>query len=393
MGSKILIINIGSASKKYSVFEGVDEVLFFHFEKSGKENILTVKGSGRFEKDKISEDDYKKSLEFLSDYLGDNMGISMDEIYAISFRVVAPGSFFLDNKEIDDEYISELEKTKKYAGIHIRPVIEEIKNAKKVYKNRKMFGVSDSAFHKTKLEESKYYGISKKLQDKYDYKRFGFHGISVESVVEKIKEEEKTIPEKLLVCHLGGGISFTAINNGKSLDNSMGFSPLEGPLMATRSGSVDFTLIQDLFNKEKIKSDSKKTEFLFEKSGLLGLSGFSNDLRILKEETFKGNKDARFAIRVYVFNIVKEISKMISVLKGIDVLVFTGTIGFRASFMRELIIEELRWMGMYIDLEKNSGNDALSQYFYINSFDSKVKILVCETDEMQMIAKIALKNM
>lgn len=392
LGSKILIINIGSASKKYSVFDGLEEIIFFHFEKSGSGFVLSIKGSNRFEKDKVSKDDYENSLEFLSNYLNDNLNIKIRDFQGLSFRIVASGSFFLSHREIDDEYLQELEKAKEHSSLHLEPVLEEFKKAKKIFKEQKKFGISDSAFHKTKLEESKYYGISKELQNKYDYKRFGFHGLSVESVVEKIKQKNED-KEKIIICHLGGGISITALKNGKSLDNTMGFSPLEGPMMATRSGNVDFDLIQSLFEKEKIKKQDIQDEFLYEKSGLLGFSGISSDLRVLKTETFKGNKDARFTIQVYIYNIVKQIAQMISILKGVDLIVFTGTIGFRADFIRELILDEMKWLDIEYDIEKNITSDLNSDYFYINTSNSKVKILVCETDEMEIMAKNTLKIM
>lgn len=392
MGSKILIINIGSASKKYSVYDGMDELIFFHFEKSAKEYVLTVKGQGRFERDKVSASDYKNSLEFLSNYLLENLQIQIEDFCALSFRIVAPGTFFLKHREIDEEYKEKMKEAKSHSGLHLEPVLEELNKAEKIFKEQKKFGISDSAYHKTKLEESKYYGISKELQDKYDYQRFGYHGISVESVINKI-ENKGDLEKKIIVCHLGGGISVTALQNGKTLDNTMGFSPLEGPVMASRSGSIDFTLLQDLFEKEKITNPKKQDEFLFEKSGLLGLSGISGDLRVLKEETFKGNIDARFAIQVYVYNVSKQIAQMVNVLKGVDTLVFTGTVGYRADFMRELILDEIRWFGFGYDIEKNSGGDSNSNYFYINTSQSKVKVLVCETDEMEQMAKITLKMM
>jgi len=309
----------------------------------------------------------------------------------VAFRIVAPGTYFQKDRIIDEDFIENIKNVEKFDELHISPVIEEIKKVSKMYSEQKKIGVSDSAFHNTKKEESKYYGISKELQDTYDYKRFGYHGISVESVVEKIKEESSIENKKMIICHLGGGISITAINNGISLDNTMGFSPLEGPVMATRSGNVDEVLLMDLFREEKMLSDNEKIEFLFEKSGLLGLSGISSDLRILREESFKGNNDAKFAVRVYVFNIVKSILEMASVSKGVDMIVFTGTVGLRASFIRELILEELQWLGFYFDVEKNSDNSVNSDYFMIHSHDSKKEILVCGTDEMKMILKRTMR--
>lgn len=393
IGSKILIINIGSASKKYSVYDGMDQLIFFHFEKSGDGFLLTVKGEGRFEKDKVSLDDYNNSLEFLSNYLEENMSIEIDDFAALSFRVVAPGTYFLEHREITDEYFEKLKEAEEHSKLHLAPVIEEFEKSKKVFKEQKKFAISDSVYHKTKLETSKYYGISKELQDKYDYRRFGYHGISVESVIEKIKQNDNKLADRILICHLGGGVSFTAVKNGKSLDNSMGYSPLEGSMMATRSGNINFDLLQDLFEKEDLKTAEKRDEFLYKKSGLLGLSGISNDLRVLREETFKGNKDARFAVQTYIYNILKNIYEMVSVLKGVDIIVFTGTIGYRADFIRELVLDEMLWDGYQYDLQKNLHGAEDYNYFYINTPESSKKILVCETDEMEMMAKITLKMM
>jgi acetate kinase len=390
LGSKILIINIGSASKKYSIYDGIDELVNFHFESENDHFVVTVKTENGFEKGTVSIEDYKNSLEFLNNYIDEQLNISIDDLHAVSFRVVAPGTYFTKDREIDDEFIEYLEKTKQFDELHIKPVLEEIEKVKKIYKEQRVFAISDSAFHSTKLEESKYYGLSKKLQDENDYKRFGYHGISVESVINRIKDAEgrqNIDDKKILVCHLGGGVSFTAVKDSRSLDNTMGFSPLEGPFMATRSGDIDDVLLMDLYKKENLKEDKDKIQYLFEKSGLLGLSDISGDLRVLRDESFKGNKDASFAIKTYVFNLVKNIMKMISVSKGVDTIVFTGTIGLRADFLRELIIEELRWFGLGFDLEKNQKNGIDSDYFYINSDDSSVKILVCGTDEMGNIAK------
>ncbi len=394
MGSKILVINIGSASKKYSVYDGIDELVFFHFEKNFNKFILSIKSQNGFEKDKINENDYDKSLEFVCNYLKENFNTEIDDFYVLSFRVVAPSSYFLEHREIDENYIKELNKVKSFANLHIEPVLEEIQKAKNIFSNQKFLGISDSAFFKNKLEESKYYGISKDLQDKYDMKRFGYHGISVESVLEKIKNKgdlDDKKNQKILICHLGGGISITGALGEKILDNSMGFSPLEGPVMATRSGNVDFSLLTELFKKVKMKNSDEQLKFLNEQSGILGLSGISSDLRVLKEEIFKGNPNAKFAIKVYLHNLLKEIGKMVAVLKGVDLFVFTGTIGFRSDFFRELVLENLRWLNLNFDLEKNAKGDINGDYFFIESFDSKVKILVCETDEMYAIVKITLK--
>jgi acetate kinase len=251
MQSNIIVINIGSASKKYSLYDGLEEIIFFHFEKLNGKEILSIKSDAVFSKDKISEIDYENSLEFLVNYLKEHLNINIDDILALSFRVVAPSSFFLEHREIDQNYLMQFEQVKESAGLHTLPVIDEIEKARKIFKDKKMFGISDSAFYKNKLEESKYYGVSKKLQDNLDLKRFGYHGISVESVINKMESVENINDKKILVCHLGGGISITPINNKKPLDNSMGFSPLEGPVMATRSGSLDYVFAKEFFEKTK----------------------------------------------------------------------------------------------------------------------------------------------
>jgi acetate kinase len=391
MQSKILVINIGSASKKYALYDGLDEIIFFHFEKLNEKEILSIKSDSVFSKDKITEIDYENSLEFLCNYLKEHLNVDIEDILALSFRVVAPSSFFLEHREIDQNYLTQFEQVKESAGLHTLPILEEIQKAKRIFKNKKLFGISDSAFYKNKLEESKYYGVSKKLQDELDLKRFGYHGISVESVINKMESLENINDKKILVCHLGGGISFTAINNKKPLDNSMGFSPLEGPVMATRSGSLDYVFAKEFLEKQNINDKYEQISYLMKNSGIFGLSGISNDLRVLRDELFKGNNEARFALKVYLFNIIKEIGKMTAVLKGLDTIVFTGTIGFRSDFLRELILEELRWLGCDYDLNKNCEGDISGSYFYIESSESKVKILVCETNEMEQIAKISLR--
>ena len=204
-----LIVNLGSTSKRYAIYYKNNKILDIHT--------------------KNNNDPIKKILKYNK------------EIKAIGIRVVSPGVYFQKTRIINKEYMKKLEGSLSMAPLHIRPTLEEIKILKKQFPNAKIIGVSDSEFHSTLPEKAKLYAISQKDSHEFQIYRYGYHGISIKSVLSKIKLEYKKIPSKIIVCHLGGGSSITAIKNGKSIETSMGFTPLEGLPMATRSGNIDFS--------------------------------------------------------------------------------------------------------------------------------------------------------
>ncbi len=216
-------------------------------------------------------------------------------------------------------------------------------------------------------------------------RRFGYHGISVQSVVSRAAETLGTLPEKVIVCHLGGGASITAVKNGESVDTSMGFTPLEGLVMATRVGDLDPGAV--LYLSEKLNKDYKELGRYFNNEcGLLGLSGYSDDLRELLLSEASGHADSTLALKIYVNRIKQYIGRMAAVLGGVDLIILAGTVGERSFIMRERICENMEFLGVVLNKELNSRSEGVE--VELNKTGSRVKILVVKTDEMEEIAKV-----
>lgn len=363
---KIFIANVGSESRKYALYQDGERIFSAHFE---KENGKLMENSAGYAVN-----------ELLSQKLiGDK-----SEISAIGFRVVAPGSYFLQNKIIDSEYLEKLKAAKEQAPLHINPMLAELKALEQVLPGIPIVGISDSAFHGSMPTRARLYGIPKNTAEELDILRFGYHGISFESIVGKLKNiYSGNLPEKIIVCHLGGGSSIAAIKNGQSIDTSMGFTPLEGVIMANRVGDIDAGAIIYLSKKFGYGPDEMEN-YLNTQCGLLGLSGKSNDVRELLEMEKNGDENAKIALEVMVYKIKKYIGAYFAVLNGTDVLTFSATIGERSAIMRARICEELENLGIVLDNEKN--NKTISIDRFISKDESRVKIAVITTDEMSQIA-------
>jgi len=284
MAKKLLIINVGSSSQKYAFYEGEKHRLFAHFEMVGDGFMLQVEREGERKKSfKISKNDFLRSGQKIIDILKKERLIKNErEIDAMGFRVVHGGDKFFEPILIDKNFISELEKIKELAPLHLAPVISEIKEFMKILSDIKKVVIFDTAFHKDLPDVSKFYGLPFKLSQSLKIHKYGFHGISCQSIINKLKEKNKKIPEKIIICHLGSGASVTAVNNGKSFDTSMGFTPLEGVVMGTRVGDIDAGALVYLQQKLNL-SPKKLDEFLNIKCGLLGLSEKTADVRKLIE--------------------------------------------------------------------------------------------------------------
>ncbi len=356
---KILIVNIGSSSKRYALYQ--DKELFnIHIYSFKDEFILEYED----DKLKINELEYKNSLKlFISRFLS-----NLNEIKAIGIRVVCPGKYFLYNKLIDYKYIRKLEDMKDILPLHIIPVLEEIKNIKKLFPKIKLIGISDSSFHKTISEEARHYAIGKKEAEKYGIHRYGYHGISVRSVLDKSKNFIKA--KKIIVCHIGSGVSLTAIENYKSLDNSMGFTPLEGIFGGTRVGDIDPGAVIYLSKKLNLE------EYFNHKCGFSGLTGKSDIRELLNN---------KFALNLFSYRIKKYIGSYIAVLNGLDLIIFTGAVGENSSKIRELICKDLDNLG--INLNKKENLNVKEGFIH----SGKVKILVLKTNEMEEIYRETLE--
>ena len=370
MERKNLIVNIGSTSKKYALYFEKELVRFtLNNDLTGKYKV-----NGNWFEIKIKSTDYLHSVNFIIDFLIKNYFITTkNEISKIAVRIVSPGVYFQKHRLIDSTFISKLKTSLDMAPLHIKPALEEINMLKKEFPKIKMYGISDSEFHSSLPDVTKYYGISKKHSDNLQIYRYGYHGISIRSVLRIVNEKLGKVPERIIVCHLGGGCSITAIKNSKSLDTSMGFTPLDGMIMSTRSGILDPSVVNYLSKTLKLNSD-KIEEMLNNQSGLLGISGSESSV---KELLKKSNENSKLAIDKFVYDIVKFVSSYYSILNGLDLIVFTGAIGAESVKIRKVVCDSLNCLGIFIDDEKNLDNNN-----FLQDKKSRVKILALETDEI-----------
>lgn len=375
----IILSNIGSASKKYSVYQDDKEIAWFHFEKQNEEFIVSTKIFSTFEKKFVQESQYKEAILYVSDILKVAKIIpETKDIHSVGLRVVVPHQDFIEDTLCTSKIFEKLKELEQIDPIHITPAISEINLISKNFSSStQIIIISDSSFHKTSQKRIPLMF----LKPTYT---IGYHGLSCESVLSTLKENNIK-HSKLISVHLGGGSSVTAIRNNVSVYNSMEFSPLDGILMSSRSGSIDpFAIL--LYMREHNLSYEQTVEHLYYKSGLFALSdGLSSDLRLIRENAFKGNDSAKHAISQYVDSITSHICEAISYTQGIDTLVFTGTIGYRAHYIREMVVEKLLWLGCTIDHTDNM--ETSDTFFEISAFNSKIKIFVLQVDEMKEMHK------
>lgn len=386
MEKKYLTVNRGSASEKYAIYTKDKCLVFLHLERRevGGGYVRNLFVEDNKEEKQIEEADYNDSLNYAIK-LFISLGIisNKTDISGIGIRIVAPGKHFQDDKIIDKAYIKEIKKVMKEAPLHILPTFEMMKNLMKVFKGVPLVGVSDSDFHDSIPEKAKYYAIPFVDTVKYNIQKYGYHGTSVESVLHKLKSEGP-LPSKLIICHVGSGVSITAVKDGKSIENSMGFTPLEGVIMATRGGDIDPGVISFLADNLKLKGKALR-DYLNKKSGLLGVSGKSSDVRDLIKLEKEGDTQAKLALDMYAYHLQKYIGAYFAVLGGLDAIVFTATVGERSFIMRERVCSGLHALGIKIDKQKNDQSEGVDAD--ISAVDSKVKVLIRKTDEMGQIAR------
>ncbi|MEI6296999.1 MAG: acetate/propionate family kinase [bacterium] len=383
MYKKTLIINPGSSSKKYAFYVGGREVLKAHFEIEFGGLFVTYSINGAEKRTIVSEEQYKKSAEFILDLLiKGGVIVKKEDVDVVGFRTVAPGKYFLKTQKIDEVFLSELLKAEGRAPLHVASLVGELKEVEALLPGVVRYGVSDSAFYSERNNASRYYGIPMSLSEEYEIFRFGYHGISAKSAVRQATEILGKLPPRAIVCHLGSGSSVIAVKDGKGFDTSMGFTPLEGLVMSTRVGDIDAGALVYLM-KQKGFSPDELNSFLNKKCGLLGISEKSDDMRDLIKREAEGDEKAKTAIDVFVYKIKKQIGAFIATLGGIDVLVFTATIGERSSIIRERICDGLSGIGIEININKN--NDTINKEGLISSKDSSTKVLVVKINEMREI--------
>ncbi len=382
-----LIINTGSTSKKYALFHNDEMVLGMRFESDSGLYKLTIKSAEKEleSESEISETKYKNSLSELLDKIKKSKIISkIDDVDAVGIRIVAPGIDFTEHKIIDREYIDELWEVLPYAPLHIAPLLAEMNALNEIMPEVTIVAISDSAFHRTISDAARLYSIKLEDSKKFEVERFGYHGLSMESVVSKFDGDEYgDVPDKMIACHLGGGSSVTALKDGKSIDTSMGFTPVGGLHMSTRTGDIDSGAVMYLAEKKKMKLDDLRIYFNTE-CGMNGVAGVSDMREVLKLQE-EGDKNAQLALEMYILRIKKYIGSYIVVLGGLDTLVLTAAIAERNAYMRSIICSDLEHMGIILDDKKN---ESLNNDGYIHAEDSKIKILVLSTNEVGVMKSV-----
>jgi acetate kinase len=391
--AKIIAINAGSSSLKFQLLQMPEEEVLTKglVERIGlNDSIFTIEVIGEKVKEVKDIQDHSEAVSMLLDKLI-NHGIisSLDEIEGIGHRVVHGGEKFNDSVLITDEILKGIEEISYLAPLHNPANVVGIKAFQKVLPNVPAVAVFDTAFHQSMPEKSFLYSLPYEYYEQYGIRKYGFHGTSHKYVSERAAELLGRPVEqlRLLSCHLGNGASIAAIEGGKSIDTSMGFTPLAGVTMGTRSGNIDPSLIPYIMQKTG-QSAEEVLNVLNNKSGMLGVSGFSSDLRDIESEAEKGNERAELALEVFASRIHKYIGSYAARMAGIDAIIFTAGIGENSTAVRERVLRGLEFMGVYWDpaLNQVRGKEAFISYPH-----SPVKVIVIPTNEEVMIARDTMR--
>lgn len=388
---KILVLNCGSSSLKYQLIDmETEEVLASgKYERIGeKEAFITHKVQGKKVEIKKPAYDHKEAIEFtLAQLTNPEYKVidSLDEVEAIGHRVVHGGEIFKESAVIDDKVIEQIDECSEFAPLHNPAAILGMEACKKVMPGKPMVAVFDTTFHQTMPKEKYVYPIPYEYYKKYGVRKYGAHGTSHMYVSQRLAEiENKNIEDlKIVTCHLGQGSSICAVDGGKSIDTSMGLTPLGGIPMITRSGDLDPSVLTYLMKKENI-SAAEMENILNKKSGVAGISGLAPDFRVIELESYEDNERAKIAMESFKYAVASYIAKYAVAMNGIDYIVFTGGIGENQINIRKGICEKLTFMGVDVDAD---ANNMRGEEKVISKPDSKVKVYVIPTNEELMIAK------
>lgn len=387
--SKILAINAGSSSLKFQLFEMPKETVITKgiVERIGlSESSFSITINDEKQIDLVSIPDHSAAVRLLLDKLtGERIIQSLQEIEGIGHRIVHGGEEFSDSVVIDKHVMDVIDQLSELAPLHNPANLTGVRAFKEVLPDVPAVAVFDTAFHQTMPEQSFLYSLPYEYYQKYGIRKYGFHGTSHKYVSYRASELlGRPIEQlRLLSCHLGNGASIAAIDGGKSIDTSMGFTPLAGVTMGTRSGNIDPALIPYIMEKTG-KSADEVLEILNKKSGMLAISGFSSDLRDIEIEADRGNERAELALEVFAAKIHKYVGSYAARMSGVDAIIFTAGIGENSDICRAKILRGLEFMGVYWDpiLNKTRGKEA-----FINYPHSPVKVIVIPTNEEVMIAR------
>lgn len=389
---EVLVINCGSSSLKFQLIDSEKEHVLA---KGLCERIGIDKSSITYQSDKcekmtkeVDMPTHNEAINAVISALTDEKtGVinDMSEVKAVGHRVVHGGEYFSSSAIVDEDVLEKIEKCNYLAPLHNPANVIGIKACMKIMKDTPNVVVFDTAFHQTMPEEAYLYGIPREYYEKHKIRRYGFHGTShsyvskrVAQIINKPVEELKTI-----VCHLGNGASICAVDGGKSVDTSMGLTPLAGVMMGTRSGDIDPGILEVLAKMEN-KGVSEITNILNKKSGVAGLSQVSSDFRDITKAIEEGNAVAKSALDAYIRTVVRFVGAYVAVMNGVDTIVFTAGVGENNSAVRAGVVKHLKYLGVELDEEANKirGEEKL-----ISTADSKVKVYVLPTNEELAIAR------
>ncbi len=387
----VLVINCGSSSLKFQLINSESEAVLAKglCERIGIDGRLTYQPAGG-EKDvkDLPMPTHTEAIQFVIDALTDaNTGVvkSLAEIDAVGHRLVHGGEKFACSVVITDEVLDTMEECNDLAPLHNPANLIGVRACQEIMPNVPMVGVFDTAFHQTMPEKAYMYGLPYEYYEKYKVRRYGFHGTS-HSFVSKRTAEILNRPyddTKTIVCHLGNGASISAVLNGKSVDTSMGLTPLEGLVMGTRSGDIDPAILEFIAKKEDLDI-AGLMNVLNKKSGVHGVSGISSDFRDLTAAAETGDKRAQIAIDVFCYRVAKYVGSYVAAMNGVDAIAFTAGIGENVCIVREKVCSYLGYLGVTLDEKANA---LRGEEVAISTPDSKVKVLVVPTNEELAIAR------
>ncbi|MGX7168445.1 acetate kinase [Facklamia sp. HMSC062C11] len=392
--SKTMAINAGSSSLKFQIIEMPEEKLLSKglVERIGiADSNLEIKytdENGQNQKFTLTQDipDHAVAVELLLKNLLD-LGViaSFEEITGVGHRVVAGGEIFKDSALVDEQVIKDVESLSEFAPLHNPAEAVVMRVFQEKLPHATMAAVFDTSFHTSMPAENYLYSLPYEYYEKHSIRKYGAHGTSHHFVAHRAAEiVGKPIEElKIITCHLGNGASITAVKEGKSIDTSMGFTPLAGVTMGTRTGDLDTSLIPYLMEKEGIKDINEVISIFNKKSGLLGISGVSSDMRDVEEAAEKGNERAQLALDIFFNRIIKYVGQYIALMNGVDVIVFTAGIGENSKETRQIVMDNFSYMGIKIDQERN---DTRSEAV-VSTDDSSVVVINIPTNEEIAIAR------
>lgn len=380
-----LVVNPGSSSKKYELYRNGERIFSAHFETKGDafQKTLTLR-SGQSECTTISQEEFSHALRIaLEETEKTALITSTDDITRVGVRIVAPGTYFQEHHEIDTYFTNELKKLVGVLPLHILPILEEMSTVASLLPHARHIGVSDSAFHKTLPIHQ--YEYSLKGTREYNIRRFGYHGLSVQSVLRKLTTHTKdTLPSRVVVAHIGSGVSVTGVRDGESVYTTMGYTPASGLMMSSRCGEIDPGALIEFLHQNNLRGGVAHTH-IQKYGGFVGLLGTA-DLRVALAREAQGDEAATEALRMFLFGIQKGILGAAIELGGIDTLILTATAVERNDELRSRLIRGLSFVGAELDEDVNEVESRSIRC--ISSQKSKFTILVIPTDEMGEIAAL-----